>query len=55
MKAPQIVMIVLLSISFARGVHKHGEPNGKVNVWMTLLGCAIQIALLTWGGFWGSK
>ena len=52
MRAPQIVMIVLLSFSVARGILEHGESDGKVNFWVSLLGAAITAALLWWGGFW---
>jgi uncharacterized membrane protein len=54
MKAPQIIMIVLLSIGIVSGLMKHGEQRkDKYSVWSSLFGAALMVALLWWGGFWG--
>lgn len=54
MNAPQVVMIVMLSINFAVNLIKHGEPEkGKHNVFTSLFSIAITVGLLYWGGFWG--
>jgi hypothetical protein len=51
-KAPQIIMIVLLSINIVIALMKHGEPrNDKYSVWVALINAAINVALLWWGGF----
>ena len=52
MSWPQGSMATLLIISITRGIIKHGESDGKVNVWVSLVGAAIQGGLLYWGGFW---
>ena len=52
MGIPQIIMIVMLSLVLFINATKHNKPReGKYNVWQTLVGIAIQISLLTWGGF----
>jgi LPXTG-motif cell wall-anchored protein len=54
MKAPQIIMIVLLAFNLAIGLCEHGKPKtGTQNFWATLIGCALTAGLLWWGGFWG--
>ena len=52
MNAPQIIMIVLLTISVFTGLMKHGESKGNYNFWSSLIGAAIEAAILKWGGFW---
>lgn len=52
MKAPQVVIIVLLSLSVAVDLLKHGEPKtGKYSFGTGLLAAAIWVAVLYWGGF----
>ena len=52
MGIPQIIMIVMLALTLFVSVVEHNKPReGKYNVWQTLVGIAIQISLLTWGGF----
>ncbi len=29
----------------------HGEEKGPYNVWMTMLGVAVNFTILKWGGF----
>ena len=53
MKAPQIIMIVLMAITLFNDMQHHGEPKkGTVNFWSTVLSLCISVALLWWGGFW---
>ena len=52
MGIPQIIMIVMLALTLFINVVEHNKPReGKYNAWQTLVGIAIQISLLTWGGF----
>lgn len=52
MGIPQIIMIVMLALVLFGNVTKHNKPReGKYNAWQALIGIAIQISLLTWGGF----
>lgn len=48
---PQIIYlaIVVFNITYA-GVH-HGEPQGEYNVWISLCGSALSLAIMYWGGF----
>jgi|WetSurMetagenome_2_1015567.scaffolds.fasta_scaffold37656_9 hypothetical protein len=48
----QILILGLLILSLGISLAKHGEPkNGKENFFITLLGVALQITLLYFGGF----
>lgn len=51
MGAPQIIMIVLISVGVSRSMIKHGEPDGTVSFPATAIGPAITVWLLIWGGF----
>ena len=52
MKAPQIIMIVLYALSLGTELVKHGRVyEQKHNFWLSLLGVAISVAILVWGGF----
>lgn len=48
----QIALIVLYAAGIGIAAAKHGEPQPNYNFWTTLLGTAINIILLTCGGFW---
>lgn len=53
MGTPQIVVICCYVIGFMRTAEKHGQPKeGKYNVFIDLIGTAISILILWWGGFW---
>lgn len=52
MGIPQVIMIVMLSLTLFIDVVKHHEPReGEHNGWVTLIAIAIQVSILTWGGF----
>ena len=52
MKAPQIIMIVLLSIGLLLSARYHGEDKEDTyNFWWTLASSAVTIGILVWGGF----
>lgn len=51
MRAPQIIMIVMLAMAVTISLCKHGEDKGKYNIWSCLISTAIEVALLKWGGF----
>lgn len=48
---PQIVILVLYLLNFVLSAVHHGEEQEPYNVWMTMLGIAVNIAILKWGGF----
>ena len=50
--APQIVMLVLMSISLARAYAVHGKPFTH-HIGNMIINQTILIALLVWGGFFG--
>lgn len=52
MKAPQIIVIILLGIGLSIAARRHGEQEKK-SFWYTLINTAITVGLLWWGGFWG--
>ena len=53
MNAPQIIMIVLISISLVLELIMNGETvQTKHNFGLKLVSEAIFVALLYWGGFW---
>lgn len=53
MRAPQIVMIVVLVLNVWLGLEHHGEPErGTKSAWSNIIGTVGMVALLWWGGFW---
>ena len=48
---PQIVVLVLYLVNITLSAVHHGEEQGPYNVWMTMLGAAVNFAILKWGGF----
>jgi len=54
MRAPQIILIILLAMSLSFNLIKHGEPRkAEYNFWITLFSTVMTVALLWWGGFFG--
>lgn len=53
MGIPQIVMIILMTMSLTNSAIEHGKPNGEYNFWTSLIGTVIEVLILKWGGFWG--
>jgi len=51
MKVPQIIVIVLLSLSLMYNLIKHGEDKGKYNFWVSIIDVGVTVGLLIWGGF----
>jgi hypothetical protein len=50
--APQLILIVLWSMSVGMTAMKHGDPKqGKYNFWTVIASVAFEAALLWWGGF----
>lgn len=50
--APQIIMIAIDAVNLAVAAVHHGEPKEEnYNVFISLIALAIQLAILTWGGF----
>lgn len=53
MHAPQIILIVLMSLSLWRGIDRHGTTTAEQNnAWINLVSVALLVAVLWWGGFW---
>lgn len=48
---PQIVVLVLYLVNITLSAVHNGEEQGPYNVWMTMLGVAVNFAILKWGGF----
>ena len=55
MGAPQIVMIVLFTISLTSSIFEdQKQPKGsRTNFISTFLATIVQVLILAWGGFWG--
>ena len=52
MGIPQAIMIAVMTANVTIGFVFHNKPRtDKYNGWTTLIGCAIEAALLTAGGF----
>lgn len=52
MGIPQVIMIVMLALMLIINIANHNKPQGgKYNGWDALIAIAIQVSLLTWGGF----
>lgn len=50
--APQIFLLAIYVLNIAVVAAHHGEPREEnYDVFISLLALAIQLALLTWGGF----
>ena len=50
--APQIIIIAIDLVNLAVAAVHHGEPKEEnYNVFISLIAFAIQLAILTWGGF----
>ena len=52
MNAPQVIMIVLWTLTFTITLYKHGEPD-NYNFFSAAIGIVLQAGLLWWGGFFG--
>lgn len=53
MRAPQIIIIVIMALSVTVNAVKHGEQKtDRYHVGFTLIAIAIEAAVLWWGGFW---
>lgn len=52
MKAPQIIMIVILSLNVLRNLERHGETKcTEYHFGVSLFAAALEVGLLYWGGF----
>ena len=52
MEAPQIIMIVLMTVNTVVAALKHEDHGRKYNFVAALLDTPITVGLLWWGGFW---
>lgn len=54
MHIAKIILLILYVLSIGVSLAKHGEPKiGQYNFWTALIGAAIELELLWWGGFFG--
>lgn len=54
MRAPQIIYIIVWAMGLGVSLVNHGKVEFKrESFWKTLLGTAIEVCLLIWGGFFG--
>lgn len=49
---PQWTFLGMMAFSFCRGIFKHGESDGTVNFWVSLIAIVLTGALLICGGFY---
>jgi hypothetical protein len=52
---PQITVICLYAASVTRGIIKHGQSDGDVNAFASIIGAAVSVGLLWAGGFFGGR
>lgn len=50
---PQIIMIALIISSIVISIVNHGKKREPYNAYSVLIGAALEVALLYWGGFFG--
>jgi len=48
---PQIIFLILLTLSLGLKIGKHNEPRENHNAWYGLISYILMIFLLWWGGF----
>ena len=51
MKAPQIIMIVLMGLMLMYTAYKHKQPGIEYNFWTQCISTGLYFGLLIWGGF----
>lgn len=51
---PQGIFMSIMVMNVGVKLANHGKPRtGRENVWIELIGFAITVGLLSWGGFFG--
>lgn len=54
MKAPQIIMIIIMAMNLGINLVKNGEPKDETYSFpVSLISIVINVGLLIWGGFFG--
>lgn len=53
MGLPQYIFIAITLISLGMAIAEHDEPRKNTNAWASIIGTAITMWLLGWGGFFG--
>lgn len=51
MGIPQAVYIGLICVGFDCAIRLHGKPREPLNIWHWMIGTAIVVSILYWGGF----
>jgi len=55
MHAPQVLILILMTIGIRTAVMEHGkQKTGTHNVWTFIIAAAIYQSLLYWGGFYSN-
>ncbi|WP_164831248.1 hypothetical protein [Sinorhizobium meliloti] len=49
----QVAYLMLTALGLGVNLAKHGEPRPAYSVWTALVGAAICLGILYWGGFFG--
>ncbi|GAG30184.1 unnamed protein product [marine sediment metagenome] len=49
--APQIMIIILMTLGLGLHLTEHGKPRSNYNFWHGLITTGIWVAILHWGGF----
>lgn len=51
MRTPQIIMMIMMTMSVTISLVKHGEDKGTYNFWYALIGTILEFSILKYGGF----
>ena len=52
MKAPQIIMIIIMAMNLGINLVKNGEPKNETYSFpLSLVSAVVNVGLLIWGGF----
>ena len=52
MGAPQIIMVVLITLNVANNIFNHGKTKEVNGATAVLIDLPLTVGLLYWGGFW---
>lgn len=51
---PQILMVILLAIDAGVSLAQHGKPRSPHSIWTSLIAIALNVWILSAGGFFGA-
>jgi len=52
MSAPQVILLVLITLGWGMAGANHGKPRDNWHVGWATVSFLILVGLLWWGGFW---